>query len=198
MIIREERKKGVVIPTEAKAKIPQRQKLGVLGTPTAFVKSLDEKYLSDEGEFRRKAEVIRQEKVNNDDGKKSIYARMQPFNRPDLCDLLNQRIDVLYKLDVNGEPVLRWCQGEVVEVLEERSKPTVVVLWDPTPDITDSEEASETEQILMPGKWNSNVAGAWRMDVNITIDDVEYDVHDDIPESDDDDNLSDEEDDEMS
>ena len=186
-VIKKEIKDDIEIPSEPRPKIPQRTKLGVLGTPTDFVKTLDAKYLSNEGEFKRKAERIRQQREINETGKTSIYARMQPFTRPALADLVGRRIDVNYKLSVHGEPVFRWCQGEVLEVCEERTKPTVLVLWDAAPDIAGSEEAMETEQILMPGKWNGNVDGAWRLDFNIAIGDDEDD--DNVMAEDDDSNL---------
>ena len=75
----------------------------------------------------------------------------------------------------------------MLEVCEERTKPTVLVLWDAAPDIAGSEEAMETEQILMPGKWNGNVDGAWRLDFNIAIGDDEDD--DNVMAEDDDSNL---------
>ena len=99
------KEKNLEIPTEPKTKLPQRHTLGVLGTPTDFVKTLDEKYLSED---------IRQGKIDNESGKKSIYARMQPFEQTNISDLLNRRIDVQFALKVEGKPVMKWCQGEVV------------------------------------------------------------------------------------
>ena len=57
----------------------------------------------------------------------------------------------------SGEKVLRWCQGKVIKVLPENAKPTVVVLWD------------QTQQVLAPRKWNKDMEGAWRMDINVEI-----------------------------
>ena len=106
---------------------------------------------------------------------------MQPFERPELEDLLGRRIDANYEVIVGGDSELKWCQGEVIHVYEDKSKPTVRVLWDPTPDITGCEEENESDQILMPGNWNKNSKNAWRMDVNIAVGDVddEEDVVDD-------------------
>ena len=60
---------------------------------------------------------------------------MQPFARPALCDLVNERIDYLSAFQIAGqrEPELRWCQGGVIAVLD-RKKPTVRVLWDEMPE----------------------------------------------------------------
>ena len=68
----------------------------------------------------------------------------------------------------SGEKVLRWCQGKVIQVLPEKVKPTVVVRWDPMPDVKGKEDLSdETQQVLPPRKWNKDVEGAWRMDFNV-------------------------------
>ncbi len=46
--------------------------------------------------------------------------------------------------------------------------PTVVVRWDPMPDVKGKEDLSdETQQVLPPRKWNKDVEGAWRMDINV-------------------------------
>ena len=76
---------------------------------------------------------------------------------------------------------MKWCQGEVIHVYDDTSKPTVKLLWDPTPDITGCEEESESDQVLMPGNWNKNSKNAWRLDVDIAVGDVddEEDVVDD-------------------
>ncbi len=70
----------------------------------------------------------------------------------------------------SGEKELRWCQGKVIKVLPEAKRPTVVVHWDPMPDVEGKENLSEeTQQVLTPRKWNKNVEGAWRMDINVGI-----------------------------
>ncbi len=58
----------------------------------------------------------------------------------------------------------------MIKVLTEKAKPTVVVCWDPMPDVEGKEDLSdETEQVLPPCKWNKDVEGAWRMDINVRI-----------------------------
>ncbi len=70
----------------------------------------------------------------------------------------------------SGEKVLRWCQGKVIQVLPEKAKPMVVVRWDPMLDVKRKEDLSdETQQVLPPRKWNKDVEGAWRMDINVGI-----------------------------
>ena len=162
------------IPTEPGVNLPDRATVGVLGTDIDFVKILNERYLADEGEFKKNADRLRQKRESEvEGGKQSIYYRMQPFERPDIADLLGRRIDVNWEVIVDGRPVLKWCQGEVINVYEDKSKPTVRVLWDPTPDIAGCEEESESDQILMPGNWNKNSKNAWRLDFDIAVGDVD-------------------------
>jgi hypothetical protein len=96
---------------------------------------------------------------------------MQPLYCPELDELMNKRIDVLYSFLLgSGEKVLRWCQGKVIKVLTEKTKPMVVVRWDPMPDVEGKEDLSnKTQQVLPPHKWNKDVEGAWRMDINVRI-----------------------------
>ena len=93
---------------------------------------------------------------------------------PELDKLIEKRIDVLYSFELeSGEKALRWCQGKVLEVLIEKKKPTVFVHWDPMPDVEGKENSNEeTEQVLLPSKWNKNVEGAWRMDINVHVGNV--------------------------
>ena len=80
--------------------------------------------------------------------------------------MVGRRIDVLYSLKANGNDVLRWCQGEVLEVCENVSVPKVKVAWDPAPDIAGSEEGEVSEKVLLPSLWNKDVDGAWRLDID--------------------------------
>jgi hypothetical protein len=85
--------------------------------------------------------------------------------------LVGKRIDVLFSVDIDARNnSLRWCQGEVIGVVDGSSKPTVTVEWDPTPDIAGSENGSISDQVLLPTKWNKdNNVGAWRMDVDVEV-----------------------------
>jgi hypothetical protein len=50
----------------------------------------------------------------------------------------------------------------------EKTKPTVVVRLDPMLDVEGKENSiEETQQELPPCKWNKDVEGAWRMDINV-------------------------------
>jgi hypothetical protein len=94
---------------------------------------------------------------------------MQPLYCPELDELMDKRIDVLYSFQFgSGEKALRWCQGKVIKILMEKTKPTVVVCWDPMPDVEGKENSiKETQQELPQHKWNKDVEGEWRIDVNV-------------------------------
>ena len=94
---------------------------------------------------------------------------MQPLYCPKLDELINKRIDVLYSFQLDqGEKALRWCQGKVIKILTEKTKPTVVVRWDPMPDVEGKDDSiEETQQELPQWKWNKNVEGAQRLDINV-------------------------------
>ena len=93
--------------------------------------------------------------------------------------MIGERIDVLtgFTDDETGEHLLRWCQGEVIEVLDNRSKPTANVDWDPMGDVDGGDKRTTSSQVLLPSKWNKDREGAWRMDVAI---DVHRDEDDEI------------------
>ena len=74
---------------------------------------------------------------------------MQPLYCLELDELINKKIDVLYLFLLgSGEKVLQWYQGKVIKVLPEKAKPSVVVCWDPMPDVEGKENLSdETQQV---------------------------------------------------
>ena len=93
-------------------------------------------------------------------------------------DLVYCRIDVLYPfyVEVNDNTTdkeMRWCQGLVLNLWEEKAKPTVRVEWDPMPDVEGYEESTVEEVVLLPTKWKKDVAYAWRMDVQADIEDYD-------------------------
>ena len=173
MIIKKE--KNMKKPDKPNTKIAQRQKLGTLGSLTDDVESLDQKYIKDEETFEKKAEKLRRKREAKGEG--SMFSVLQPFNRPELKDLVCRRIDVLSWFDTG----LRWCQGEVVSVVENTSQPLVTVLWDPIPDGPKKYEEPVEERVkLLPSKWRKETEGAWRMDVDIEefSDEDQVDVND--------------------
>jgi hypothetical protein len=79
-----------------------------------------------EEQFRKEAKELQKQREVR--GKGSIFSVMQPLYCPELDELINKRIDVLYSLLLgSGEKVLRWCQGKVIKVMMEKAEPTVVV-----------------------------------------------------------------------
>jgi hypothetical protein len=167
MIIREEKK---LTPSKDPALVmPKRCKLPTLGTVTKQLMESEASAVIDEDQFRKEAHELRKQREARGEG--SIFSVMQPLYCPELDELINKRIDVLYSFVLGlGEKVLRWCQGKVIKVLPENAKPMVVVLWDPMPDVKGKEDLSdETQQVLAPRKWNKDVEGAWRMDINVEI-----------------------------
>ncbi len=77
-----------------------------------------------------------------------------------------------FQLDM-GEKALHWCQVKVIDILMEKTmptktKPTVVVRWDTMPDIEGKVGLSDkTQQELPQSKWNKDVEGVWRLDINV-------------------------------
>jgi hypothetical protein len=156
------------------------------------VQKLDGQYLVNENSYKMKARKIRHERELRGEG--SIHESMQSWFPPALCDLVHERIDVLagFVMPDTIERDMRWCQGKVIEVHDEK-KNTVKVCWDPIPDCAGWETSQETLQKLPPAKWNKNVDGAWRMDLPIEFNDTS-----DEEEEDEDEGCEDEDETEMS
>jgi hypothetical protein len=49
---------------------------------------LDRRYLSDENEFKQKAEKAHREQESKGEG--SMYSQLQPFSRPELTELIGK------------------------------------------------------------------------------------------------------------
>ena len=163
-IVRDEKK--YEIPDEPHVITPQPAYVPVLGTRTDEFDELNEKYEDEKDDIKLARDKIRMEREARGEG--SMYSTMQAPFPPDLEKLEEKRIDVLFKLRVGNESVLRWCQGKVTKVYpQDKKENTVVVQWDPTPDIEGSEESSEGDQVLNPKLWNKERHGAWRMDLDI-------------------------------
>jgi hypothetical protein len=99
---------------------------------------------------------------------------LQPFSRPDIDELVGNRIDVLYSVDLDGAGTkgLRWCQGEVVKVIQNVRQPTVEVKWDPTPDISGFEQGGITNQYcfqLNGIRMAKMVLGEWMLTLRLKV-----------------------------
>ena len=105
-----------------------------------------------------------------------MYSQLQPFSRPDLDELVGKRIDVLSPFEMDdGSVELRWCQGEVLSVVEGAKDPSVEVEWDPMEDVSGYEEPQVIAQRLLPSLQNKDKQGGWRMDVEVDVFDEESD-----------------------
>jgi hypothetical protein len=168
------KEKSMDIPTEPPFNVPQRLELGVLGTQTSIVADLDKKFAANENEYKSNAERIRC--VRESHGQGDMYSQLQPFSQPELNELVERRIDVLYSVEMDdGSVTLRWCQGEVLRVVEGVKDPTVEVEWDPMPDVSGYEHSQISIQRLLPSLWNKDKEGGWRMDVEIDLFEDEID-----------------------
>ena len=162
------------VPAEPIPHMPQRAHTGILGTFNSTAMGLEKKYVDNIEEFKERCNKLRREREARGEG--SMFSELQPFVRPELDDLMYKRIDVLCGVDVENEltkekeKVLRWCQGEVKEIVKAKNPPKVLVQWDATPDIEGYENSEVGVQKLLPSLWNANKEGAWRMDMDIDID----------------------------
>ncbi len=171
-------------PTDPSLEMLKHAELPILGTATQQLLESNNTAKIDEKQFRNGAtELLKQREAR---GEGSIFSVMQPIYCQELNELIHRRIDVLYSFQLDsGERALQWCQGKVIKLLMEKTKPTVVVRWDPMPDVEGKENLiEETQQELPPRKWNEDVEGAWRMDIyvgfvddsNIEESDTNFDV----------------------
>jgi hypothetical protein len=104
-------------------------------------------------------------------GESSIYSRMQPFDRPEISALYQQRIDYLFVFNKEtSDEELCWCQGEVIEInMNPKKQNTVMVRWDPVPG-TDTYKDYHTSVVdLLPTFWNKDKDRAWRLDLNVDL-----------------------------
>ena len=56
-----------------------------------------------------------------------------------------------------------------MKTLPTKQRPTVKVEWDPLPDVDGGNQTEETDQVLLPTYWRKEIAGAWRMDVDLEL-----------------------------
>lgn len=159
--------------------------LPMLGKPISEMAALDKKQKLSLNKFKKKANAIGLEREDSRKGDNSIFRKeQQRWDRPDIATLINQRIDMLYNIvdtDEEEKKVLRWCQGEVIEVYEKRKNiQKVRILWDPLPNDIEYQDYTESDEVIVPKLWNisKEIEGAWRMDIDIHEVDNEDDNHD--------------------
>ena len=102
-----------IIPLEHPTTVPKRKENYILGTQCDYIRSLDRKYFDNEEDFRKRVDQVRMERESRGGG--SMYYLLQPFDHPNLKQIVDRRIDVLSFMPVvvDGElkSVGRWCQG---------------------------------------------------------------------------------------
>ena len=83
------------IPDKPPANVPEGRVMPFLGNAlTVEVRKLDKKYFNQVGIFREDSEKLQQELESEGEG--SMYSQFQPLIRPELVNLLEQRIDVIF------------------------------------------------------------------------------------------------------
>ena len=104
MIIREE--KRLTPPKDPALEMPKRPELLILGTASQQLIESNATAMIDEDEFRKQSEELRRQMEAR--GKGSIFSVMQPLYCPELDELINKRIDVLYSFQFDSvEKALR-------------------------------------------------------------------------------------------
>ena len=118
------------MPLEPPTAVPKRKENFILGTQCDCIRSLDRKYFDNEEDFRRRADQVRMEHEAIGEG--SMYSLLQPFDRPNLKQVVDCSIDVLSFMPVFVDKELksvgRWCKGKVLQAYESRKHLTVRVL----------------------------------------------------------------------
>ena len=150
------------IPDKPPANVPERREMPILGNAlTAEVREFDTKYFNQVGTFREDAEKLRQQLDSKE--KENKYSQLQPWIKPELVTLLEQRIDVLSTFLVTvgdkQEYQERWCQGVVKSMLEDLRQPFVIVNWNGMTDIKGWEDSCESAQQLLPSLYNKDKEG---------------------------------------
>jgi hypothetical protein len=132
MIVREE--KELTPPTDPALEMPKRLELPILRTATQQLMEQSATAKIDKEQFRNEMKELQKQREVRGEG--SIFSVMEPLYCPEMDELINKRIDVLYSFLLgSGEKGLQWLQDKVVKILTEKATPMVVVCWDPMPDV---------------------------------------------------------------
>ncbi len=81
-------------PKDTALEMPTRVELPILGTATQQLKESNATARIDKEHFRKEADELQKQREAR--GKGSIFSIMQPLYCPELDELINKRIDVLY------------------------------------------------------------------------------------------------------
>lgn len=157
-IIPEQKKRDV--PEVPPVTLPSRAIRCQLGTRSADVDDL-EKYRDDE-----RVEIIDGGKKLRDtleqEGVSDRYEKMQGTKPPVDASLIGARIEQLWNYtEEDGTVVPQWCQGVVVAV---KKQDKVHIEWDDACFHIGDQKI--TEERLLKTKWNKQVEGAWRWNLD--------------------------------
>ena len=177
-IIRYENKEG--IPKKPPSDVPKQSPIPILGTMTHRRRMLDKVHLATEQRILEAATKLAKERtVRGEDN--STYVSHQSWFALKIDDLVGRYIHVLWPFNDDGanKAKLEWCQGVVVAKVK-KNPPRVNILWNAIPHIEGFEEIVESEVELLENKWRRKVRYAWRMDLDVELDENYFDEEDDV------------------
>jgi hypothetical protein len=156
-LIPEQSKRG--IPDAATIDLPARKVTPQLGTRTADLDVLDQRYESEKKKAIEEAVAMRNQLEN--DGIIDRHEKLQP-TRPEVDeDLIDAEIEILYSyVEPDGSSKNMWCQGKVLAV---RTRNRIHIEWDAS-TLREGDEPI-TEEVLLKSKYNKHVIGGWRYSI---------------------------------
>ena len=86
------------MPLEPPTTVPKRKDNSILGSQCDYIRSLDIKYFDYKEDFSKRADQVWMEREARGEG--SMYSLLQLFDQPDLKQLVDRRIDVLYFMPI--------------------------------------------------------------------------------------------------
>ena len=156
--------------------IDKRAAIPILGTVTDQRRQLDKKRFASEKERQEAAAKLHRERQARK-GDNSLYAMFQQWHMPTGKELVRERVDVNWPM---GDNECEWCQGLVEKKLI-NDPPTVMIKWDPMPDVKDWDEETEAVKVVLdPAKWRKNVQYGWRLDLDVELFENYYSEEDEI------------------
>ena len=139
------------IPSVPSVQLPSRQFNCKLGTIAHDTQNYNSSNLEAENKLKNSAE----EEIQRLD----VNERLQSLIPPNIEDIVGKQIEVKFEMnevDTEGNPKLIWYKGKVIMVRND--KETAIIQWD-------DENEEDNGEKLLASKWNRQVKGSWRMDV---------------------------------
>jgi hypothetical protein len=110
-----------------------------------------------------KANAIKERERRELEGETDRYTNLQSNIQPAFDDsLIGFKIEYCFSYDEeDGTPYLAWCDGEVVSIVNERTR-MVMIKWNKEKVVEG--DALESKHKLLVSRWNPRIArmGAWR------------------------------------